>query len=143
METYDIYGGAHSPNSLADPRLTELELGVCCSRIESSVGSSDEIADEFPDQAAWKVWEDPAYEHLGQLHLHHPDLGRFSAECDAYGRAVFTSLEVDRLAAKHGSDLVQLRHETGLTWEQALEALAAANNGIVLPREPSPGSAPL
>lgn len=143
LERYGLGPGDSSPSALTGSRLGELELGVCYSRVEISVGSSEDVAGELPGEAAWKVWEDPAYEHLGQVHLHHPDLGRFSADCDACGRAVFTNLEVDRLAAEHGGDLVQLRHNTGLTWEQALEALASANAGIVLPRDAAPGSAPL
>ena len=98
-----------------------------------SVGSCAEIAAALPAEAAWKVWEDPKYEHLGEVHLNHPDLGVFVADCDAQGHPVFTSEEIDRLIERTDADRVQLGHLTGRTWEIALEQLDAANKGIVIP----------
>ncbi len=92
---------------------------------------------------AWKLWEDPKYEHLGEVHLNHPDLGVFVADCDAQGRPVFTSEELDRLIERTDADRVQLGHLTGRTWEIALEQLDEANKGIVIPSDTPPASAPL
>ena len=82
-------------------------------RAEIPVGSSEEIAAALPRSSAWQVWEDPKYEHLGQVFLHHPDLGVFRAECDAYGRAVFSGDEVDQFVARTGDDRVALGRLTG------------------------------
>ena len=120
-----------------------LELGRGYIHSEISVGSSAEIAAALPAEAAWKVWEDPKYEHLGEVHLNHPDLGVFVADCDAQGRPVFTSEEVDRLIERTDADRVQVGHLTGRTWEIALEQLDEANKGIVIPSDAPPASAPL
>lgn len=125
----------------SDQRSLELGRGYIHSDI--SVGSSAEIAAALPAEAAWKVWEDPKYEHLGEVHLNHPDLGVFVADCDALGRPVFTSEEVDRLIERADADRVQLGHLTGRTWEIALEQLDEANKGIVIPSDTPPPSAPL
>ena len=53
----------------SDQRSLELGRGYIHSDI--SVGSSAEIAAALPAEAAWKVWEDPKYEHLGEVHLNH------------------------------------------------------------------------
>jgi hypothetical protein len=120
-----------------------LELGRGYIHSDISVGSSAEIAAALPAEAAWKVWEDPKYEHLGEVHLNHPDLGVFVADCDAQGRPVFTSEEVDRLVERTDADRVQLGHLTGRTWEIALDQLDEANKGIVIPSDTPPASAPL
>ena len=128
----------------SDQRSLEFGRGYIHSDI--SVGSSAEIAAALPAEAAWKVWEvweDPKYEHLGEVHLNHPDLGVFVADCDAQGRPVFTSEEVDRLVERTDADRVQLGHLTGRTWEIALEQLDEANKGIVIPSDTPPASAPL
>ncbi len=83
------------------------------------------------------------YEHLGEVHLNHPDLGVFVSDCDAQGRPVFTSEQIDRLVERTDVDRVQLGHLTGRTWEVALEQLGVANKGIVLPSDSPPASAPL
>ena len=125
----------------SDQRRLELGRGYIHSDI--SVGSIAEIAAALPAEAAWKVWEDPKYEHLGEVHLNHPDLGVFVADCDAQGRPVFTSEEVDRLIERTDADRVQLGHLTGRTWEIALEQLDEANKGIVIASDTPPASAPL
>lgn len=125
----------------SDQRSLKLGRGYIHSDI--SVGSSAEIAAALPAEAAWKVWEDPKYEHLGEVHLNHPDLGVFVADCDAQGRPVFTNEEVDRLIERTDADRVQLGHLTGRTWEIALEQLDEANKGIVIPSDTPPASAPL
>ena len=85
----------------------------------------------------------PKYEHLGEVHLNHSELGVFVADCDAQGRPVFISEEIDRLVERTDADRVQLGHLTGGTWGMALEQLGAAKKGIVIPSDAPPGSAPL
>ena len=146
LEVFEEFGliGDQPPGFAIYPnRHANLELGRGYARSEISAGSCEEIAAALPAAAAWKVWEDPAYEHLGEVRLNHPDLGAFVADCDALGRPVFTSDEIDRLVDRTDGDRVQLGHLTGRTWEMALEQLGAANNGVVLQRDAAPSSAPL
>lgn len=138
-----VLPGDREPTAAASNRVTSLELGRGYIRAETLVGTSIQVAKALPNDAAWKVCEDPAYEHLGQLVLNHPDLGEYVADCDAQGRPMFSSAEVDRLFDAAAGDRVQLGHLTGRTWEMALESLAAANSGIVLHRDTPPASAPL
>jgi hypothetical protein len=77
------------------------------------------------------------------VHLNHHDLGVFRADCDALGRPVYCSEEIDRLVARTDGDRVQLGHLTGRTWDMALEQLGQANQGIVLKRHAPAASAPL
>ena len=123
--------------------LPSLELGRGYIHSETLVGTSTQVAQALPKDAAWKVWEDPAYEHLGQVILNHPDLGENVSDCDAQGRPMFNSGEVDTLVELTGGDRIQVGHRTGRTWEIALEQLADANNGILLRRDIPPASAPL
>lgn len=129
-----------TPRPVGTSRQLELCRGYIHSEI--SVGSSAEIAAALPCEAAWKVWG-PKYEHLGEVHLNHPDLGVFVADCDAQGHPVFTSETIDRLVERTAADRVQLGHLTGRTWEAALAQLAAANEGVVIPSDVRHGSAPL
>lgn len=85
----------------------------------------------------------PKYEHLGEVHLIHSELAVFVADCDAQGRPVFISEEIDRLIEHTDADRVQLGHLTGRTWEISLEQLDEANKGIVIPSDTPPASAPL
>jgi hypothetical protein len=143
FEGFGLSGGQPPAFVIHPSRHTSLELGRGYARGEIAVGSSREVAAALPTSAAWKVWEDPAYEHLGEVRMNHPDLGVFVADCDALGRPVFTSLGVDRLAIQSDGDRVQLGHLTGRTWEMAFEQLDRANNGIVLRRGATAASAPL
>ncbi|WP_224279751.1 DUF3145 family protein [Nocardioides lacusdianchii] len=127
----------HEHGLLPQSPRTGLELCRGYMQAEMPVGSSEEIAAALPRSSAWQVWEDPKYEHLGQVFLHHPDLGVFRADCDAYGRAVFSGDEVDQMVSETGGDRVALGHLTGRTWQVALEALRSANEGIVV----QPGTA--
>ena len=138
-----ILPGDPEPDPASPDRLPSLELGRGYIHSETLVGTSSQVAQALPRGAAWKVWENPAYEHLGEAHLNHPDLGVFVADCDAQGRPMFNSGEVDALVELTGGDRVQLGHQTGRTWELALEQLRTANNGIALGRNTAPTAAPL
>ena len=151
LEVFEEFGLGHEfvlpgdpapgPANASRQRRLELSRGYIDSEV--SVGSGGEIAAALPAEAAWKVWEDAKYEHLGEAHLNHPDLGVFVADCDAQDRPVFTSEEVDRLMERTDADRVQLGRLTGRTWEIALEQLDEANKGIVIPSDTPPASAPL
>lgn len=126
----------------APSRLPSLELGRGYVHSGTPRGTSNDITQCLPEDAAWKVWEEP-YVALGEVYLNHPDLGLFKADCDHRGRPVFSSGEVDDLVELTGGDRVQLGHRTGRTWEMALEQLDAVNNGIVINRDTATASAPL
>lgn len=86
----------------------------------------------------------PAYEHLGEVHVNHPNLGLFAAGCDALARPVFTGEEIDRMSpgpAEIASSWAPDRPPRR-SW-LALEQLDQANNGIVLQRDAAAASAPL
>lgn len=126
----------------APSRLPSLELGRGYIHSEAPCSTSDDIRHALPVEAAWKVWEEPTYDALGEVYMNHPDLGLFEADCDHRGRPVFSSGEVDYLVELTGGDRVQLGHRTGRTWEMAFEQLEAAHNGIVIPRDTPAASAP-
>ena len=55
---------------------------------EVSLGSADGVHDDLiriDNTAVFAVWQDPKYEFMGDLVMHHPALGTFSAESDATG----------------------------------------------------------
>ena len=56
--------------------------------LEVSLGSADGVHDDLiqiDNTAVFAVWQDPKYEFMGDLVMHHPALGTFSAESDAAG----------------------------------------------------------
>ena len=64
---------------------------------EKSCGTSGEIAAALTAAApgaSFVLWEDPAYDWLGDVHAHTPALGAFTASCDANGQPVYTRAEV-------------------------------------------------
>lgn len=73
LEIFDEFGLDHDYRLPGDPPPgpdgrgpRRLELGRGYINSEISVGSSDELAALLPNHAAWRVWEDPLYEHLGR-----------------------------------------------------------------------------
>jgi hypothetical protein len=67
-----------------------------------SCGSAEWIAGKLLNTApgtSFMVWEDPAYEWLGAVWMHAPDLGTFRAESDANGQAQFNHQDVRALLA--------------------------------------------
>lgn len=88
-----------------------------------AVGSSGEMAQAMVEVMAergvetwWRVWEDPAYEWLGEVWCYEPSVGLFRAECDASGHPVVYAQQIEELIGKtQGRDeLVQeLRRVTG------------------------------
>lgn len=89
-----------------DGRSGVLHLGGCFGAHEVSCGSSDEIAKQMIQDApgaAFIVNEDPYADWLGSVNVYTPELGWYSAECDANGQPMFGVGEVrkiSRLSAK-------------------------------------------
>lgn len=118
-----------------------IELGDLMLAEEVSCGCSDELAsllESCAPQSSFTIWEDPKYEWLGSLNLLTPELGRFTAECDANGRAVFTETEVQNMVANHtGTDLADnLMRASGAAWRRVLESIDGTFAGqTIRPKE--------
>lgn len=116
----------------------QLGLALTYMDPEISCGSAQKIAQELQNHApdaSWEIWEDPKYEWLGDLYRYTPELGVFSAECDAEGTAVFTADEVHKLAILPNTVNEPARaYALGETHHSALRSLDKANEGVVLDR---------
>lgn len=98
-----------------------LFLGESYNEHEASCGTSDEMARELMAEApgaSWELWEDPKYEWLGAVWRYTPELGSFTADCDANGTPYFSSTAVWEMLGNEGPDRV--RRLLGLPWEEAL-----------------------
>ena len=91
---------------------------------EISCGSADFIAKELIEAApgcSFVLWEDPKYEWLGSLNAYTPELGHFTAECDANGRPVYTAAEITSMIAAAGDVdraglIAHIERATGGAW---------------------------
>ena len=107
----------YSVDEVADITLTERYADS-----EMSCGSADEHADNLIAAApgcSFVLWEDPKYEWLGSVEAYTPELGRFTAECDANGTPVLTPEAIKAMIDK-AADLDALREAmaraTGAAW---------------------------
>lgn len=77
---------------------TELVLGRTYT--DHSYGSlSDDVGAALIERApgaTFACWTDPAYLYLGSVVLYAPDLGKFTADCDANGRPLLGQTELRR-----------------------------------------------
>lgn len=93
---------------------------------EVSCGSADELAGtlmETAPGASFELWEDPKYEWLGSLWRYTPDLGAFSAECDADGNPQYDANWIMGRLEK-GEAITPA--DVGVPWRAALTALEEA-----------------
>ncbi|GAB36188.1 hypothetical protein [Gordonia otitidis] len=93
FEQYDI-GYRETSDSES---LYKVVLGAHAHSYEIRCGSATDISQELIRHApgsSWELWEDPAYEWLGDVHRYTPELGLFAAECTSEGCPVFTVAEV-------------------------------------------------
>lgn len=114
---YDLTGGMTETIELDEVYMDDTGRG----------GSSANIATELAALGAtFQCWEEPYGEWLGDVHLHVPGLGMFSAECDAAGAVVFGTSEVLNMVIE-ATSLAGLRAEvakvTGTPWLEAINAL--------------------
>lgn len=120
----------------------QLGLGVTYMDTEVVCGSAFTMARQLqqtaPD-ASWEVWEDPAYEWLGDLYRFTPELGLFTAECNSQGDPVFTDEQVLRLFDEHPTR-DRLESRLGGTHAAVLRNRLDDNAGVVLtPDHPESG----
>jgi hypothetical protein len=113
---------------------TELELGVQYTDDQGVVGHASAIASELvavAPGASFIVWEDPAYEYLGEVCIYAPQLGLYRADCDADGEPQLSSQTIlailDRVEQATPQAIVAdvrtaIDQATGRPWFQALTA---------------------
>jgi len=117
------------PGNTDDPARYDIEpVGIVnldrgYSNWDISLGSADHYASWLVDAApgcSFVIWEDPKYEYLGSLFAYTPELGMFSAECDADGTPVTDGsaiLQWVEEAEKAGEDVAtRIRREMGVPW---------------------------
>lgn len=122
LEAYDLqvnWGSRKTPGrlELAEP-YTSHDIGV---------GAASDIASALIEEApgcCFVLWEDPKYEWLGSLYAYTPELGLFSAACDAGGQPVLTRSEIAQLIADASEGLSA--RQGGTMLRQITEALGAA-----------------
>lgn len=86
---------------------------------ECRCGSADElhasllaIVAEYEQDFAWYVYEDPAYEWLGDVRVHVPGFEDFQAECDSDGQPVLSAMKLKNILA--GGDDVRTEIEIAM-----------------------------
>jgi hypothetical protein len=100
---------------------------------EATLGAEDDIAKAIiaaAPQCVFRIWQDPKYEHDGQVVMYHPDLGRFDCGCDAFGDP-HISLGVVDAALAHCGELIphaaaghlaaELHCRLGVPWTGAFD----------------------
>ena len=64
-------------------------------RLGTAMDTAHRLAEAAPG-ASFYMWEDPAYEYLGDVYAYTPALGMFTAQCDSYGEPVFTLSQIEQ-----------------------------------------------
>ena len=86
----------------------ELEMMTC---YEISVGTGADLSAELvkvAPGASFLMWEDPAYQWLGDLYAYTPELGMFTCACDADGTPVMNASQVTRVIEATGGNAEQI-----------------------------------
>lgn len=109
--------------------------GIACGEAETIANALVGAAPE----AIFTVWEDPAYEWLGELYRYAPEHGMFSASCDSEGNAVLQiNVVLDLLAADEDTREIGL----GLPWDRQIRALPRGGTAAAPPVSPEAGERP-
>jgi len=93
---------------------------------EMTVGYYDECASvliKLDPNIVFYCWSDPAYEWLGGLVMYTPELGRFDADCDSTGNAVFRAEQIMGFVGGNGNSIEDLAAFTGTAWTDAFKLL--------------------
>lgn len=86
----------------------ELNMTEAYTDDQMRVGSAREVAEalrEAAPGASFVLWEDPAYEWLGDVFAYTPKLGMFSAPCDANAVPMFTGEQMRKLVSEATADV--------------------------------------
>lgn len=144
LAVIDAYDLAASGSPTPD----QIELGEPFQAQDAPRGQAAAIALELSATApelTFTLWQHPSEEWLGSVYRFTPDLGLFTAACDAHGTAVFTAAAVRELLDEvldPGDDLpdAEARDEAldaalGTPWETATGvASATALSPVIAPR---------
>ena len=122
---------SHHYNYWSAEQVRELvATGIQFTDDEFNCGSSGDVAKQLMAlDVVFECHEDPKYEWLGEMHVFHPEVGHFSAECTGDGQAVITDGEVDNICAlfEHPESIVvEIRNRLGLDF---MKAFRKAMNG--------------
>jgi hypothetical protein len=125
--------------------LDRLQLCTVYGEHEAIGDESEDVARELQQVApevSFLTWTDPKYEWLGSLVAYAPDLGEFTADCDADGRPQFDPTHIQFLLEEHRDRTVaQFLDEvhprvTGAAWFTRFAALMDRHKNVVIERTP-------
>lgn len=129
LDFIDSNGLGESWGFRSESPTEKLKLNSCYGA-EVSVGIVDEcqLSNEAP-HASYIIWQDPKYEYLGVVEMFTPELGLFSADCDADGNPILSRQSLLDLIDKQPDDfsMAQFRlildKAMGGPWTRAFEEL--------------------
>ena len=75
------------------------------------------LAEAVPG-ASFYLWEDPAYEWLGDVYAYTPALGMFTAECDSNGEPMFRLSDVLATIGTANGDAEAVKRAMGGPWRE-------------------------
>lgn len=84
-------------------------------RLGTAMDTAAKLTEAAPG-ASFYMWEDPAYEYLGDMYARTPALGSFTAQCDSYGEPVYGCSQVIEMLNRVGGDMEALKREMGAPW---------------------------
>jgi hypothetical protein len=114
-EAFEEYSGGHGHYE-DDTEATTLTIGaneVRCGHAEDLHTDLLRIAKDEGQDFAWYVYEDPAYEWLGQVWVHVPGFEDFHSDCDADGGTVLTEQTINRILDGDGDIRTELEIAIG------------------------------
>lgn len=98
LELLTEYGGGPAPHTAGLPQGFDPEsmllLGAEYLSIEEPLGAADLFAETMAAAApdvTYVAWQDPKYEHLGELHAHVPGVGTIRGDCDPSGNLMWNA----------------------------------------------------
>lgn len=103
-------------------------IGIGFAIHEQSCGTVAPLASalaELDPTAIWIISEDPKYEWLGEVAVHHPDFPLFTSECDADGQPVLSASVIAHALADPDTALDKIRDAAGLDVLEAVRQQAA------------------
>jgi len=90
-------------------------------------GDTNDFAKQLAARGVvFQVYESPKYEWLGELYMHHPELGMFFALCDDEGGPLFTVRDYHEIVKVYGattSAVIKIGAKLGVFYEKAFNEL--------------------
>jgi hypothetical protein len=124
FDAYSINGTQYDEEPWSVATLEAIpDTGLRFDATEVSVGTARDIAGDLEnassDGVTFMMWEDPRYEWLGELFLHHPELGSYEGTCDSDGNSLLTDYQFRQMVEglKPKKALAALDEELGVTYQ--------------------------